>query len=94
MFAGHWFPYTRVTGGKRLHPLLSYTYGTSVIMVTATFATWYASDNSDTWIQYASYFWLATMGAGAATLAAWIIDAITEHLHRLQDRVDRAELQD
>lgn len=91
MFTGHWFPFTKVAG-KRPHPILAYIYGTAVIMLTATFAAWYTNGNDANWFEIVRFFWLATVGAGSATIAAWIIDWTVEYIHKLKDRIDRAEL--
>ena len=90
IFAAHWFPWPMVFG-RRLKRLEAYAAGTLAIFVPATLAVFAGLDVLDA-IDTLTLFWLALVGAGSATFAAWGIDSAVSSYHSMKDRIDRAEL--
>ena len=90
IFAAHWFSWPMVFG-RRLKRLEAYAAGTLAIFVPATLAVFAGLDGLDA-IDTLTLFWLALVGAGGATFAAWGIDSAVSSYHSMKDRIDRAEL--
>jgi hypothetical protein len=87
MAAAHWFPW-RKTFGRDLPRTIAYGYGMVIILVTVTFVTWAMRPE---WPVFIGYLWIAALAAGAATLAAYAIDAAVEARHLRADMKDKAE---
>lgn len=90
IFAAHWFPWPMVFG-RKLRRLEAYAAGTMAIFGTATLAVFAGLDKLDA-VDALMLFWLALIGAGGATFAAWGIDSAVSSYHAMKDRIDRAEL--
>jgi len=85
MFAGHFFPWRRLLGAPLPRPL-AYLYGVGVILGTATFII--LAEQPD-YMGALRYLWIVAASAGAATLAAYGIDAALEAKHLRADIQDR-----
>lgn len=91
LFSLHWFPWALLLNGGALHRLAAYTMGVAVILGVPTLAHQVApmsAPNEVVWLFLAS-----GAAGGAATLAAWAIDAALENHHLRVDARERAKSQ-
>jgi hypothetical protein len=89
IFAGHWFPWP-VAIGRKLRRLEAYAIGVLIILVPPSVAIVLADQTLSAYAGL-GLVWASCLSAGAATLLAWGIDALFEHIHSLRDQVDRVE---
>lgn len=82
LWAAHWFPWPKLLGGNDLPRLATYTIGSLTIVGVPTLL--YLRSPMTAHVLLAA-FWFSLICAGAATVGAWIIDALLEGWHRQKD---------
>lgn len=85
--AGHWFPWPTAIG-RKLRRIETYCIGMLIILTppTVVILTTHEYINS---LHALALVWVSCLSAGAATVAAWGIDALISYIHSLRDQVDR-----